>query len=152
MRTQYRWILIVPVIALLLAACSSTDAVTKGGAGYDEPAVVETVEGISRVVLTERAAERLGIQTAPVSDTEVASPDSETALRKAVPYSAVMYHTDGETFVYTNPEPLIFVQALVSVDYIEGDLAVLLEGPPAGTAVVTVGADELYATETGVGK
>ncbi len=72
--------------------------------------------------------------------------------RKVVPYSAVLYDTDGKTWVYTNPEPLVFVRHLVSIDYIEGDLAVLLEGPPVGTQVVMVGVAELFGAETGVGK
>ena len=74
------------------------------------------------------------------------------AQRKVVPYSAVLYDRDGKTWVYTNPEPLVFVRHPVSIDYIEGDLAVLLEGPPAGTQVVMVGVAELFGAETGVGK
>jgi hypothetical protein len=63
-----------------------------------------------------------------------------------------LYETNGDAFVYTNPEPLTFVRAPISVDYIEGELAVLLDGPPSGTAVVTVGAAELLGAEFGVGK
>jgi hypothetical protein len=54
--------------------------------------------------------------------------------------------------VYTNPEPLVFVRHAIVIDYIEGDLAILSEGPDAETAVVTVGAAELYGAETGVSK
>lgn len=72
--------------------------------------------------------------------------------RKIVPYAAVIYDVKGGTWVYTNPEPLVFVRQPVSVDYIEDDLAVLSEGPPAGTAVVTVGGALLYGAETGVSK
>ena len=69
-----------------------------------------------------------------------------------VPYAAVIYGLNGETWAYTSPEPLTFVRHLISIDYIEGDLAVLSEGPPAGTAVVTVGAVELFGAEFGIGK
>jgi hypothetical protein len=74
------------------------------------------------------------------------------AQRLVVPYGAVIYDLHGETWVYTNPEPLVFVRHPIRVDYIEGDLAVLLEGPPAGTEVATVGVAELFGTEFGVGK
>ena len=59
---------------------------------------------------------------------------------------------NGETWTYTNPEPLVFVRHRVTVEYISGDLAVLLDGPPAGTSVVTVGAAELFGAELGVGR
>jgi hypothetical protein len=54
--------------------------------------------------------------------------------------------------VYTNPEPLVFLRSPITIDYIDGDLAVLSEGPAVGTAVVTLGAAELFGTETGVSK
>jgi hypothetical protein len=73
-------------------------------------------------------------------------------LRKVVPYAAVLYGVNGETWVYSNPEPLVFVRQPIVVDYIEGDLAILSEGPETGTEVVTVGAAELFGTETGVSK
>ncbi len=72
--------------------------------------------------------------------------------RKVVPYSAVIYDLHGDTWTYTNPEPLVFVRHRITVDYIERDTAVLLDGPPAGTAVVTVGAAELFGVELGVGQ
>jgi hypothetical protein len=76
----------------------------------------------------------------------------QETLRKVVPYAAVLYGVHGETWVYSNPEPLVYVRQPIVVDYIEGDLAYLLEGPETGTAVVTVGAAELFGTETGVSK
>jgi len=98
------------------------------------------------VILTAQAAKRLGIETAPVRDSQV-----QGKLRKVVPYAAVFYDLNGKTWVYMNPEPLTFVRASISVDYIDSDLAVLSEGPPSGTGVVTVGSPELYGTEFGVG-
>jgi len=79
---------------------------------------------------------------------------AETAghdLVRVVPYAAVIYGVHGETWVYTNPEPLVYVREPVTVHYIEGDLAVLSEGPPAGTVVVTAGGAELLGAESGVG-
>ncbi|MBI5031564.1 MAG: hypothetical protein HZB51_13635 [Chloroflexi bacterium] len=74
------------------------------------------------------------------------------ALRKIIPYSAVLYDKEGKTWTYTNPEPLVFVRQVITVDYIEGDQAILTEGPAAGTLVVTVGEAELFGAEVGVGK
>jgi len=73
-------------------------------------------------------------------------------LRKVIPYAAVIYDPQGAAWVYTSPEPLAFVRQPIVIDYIEDELAVLSEGPAAGTAVVTVGAAELFGAETGVSK
>jgi hypothetical protein len=147
MRHSNRWVIAVLIIVcLLLSACAQT-------APSDEeltpPAKVERIEGTdnSRVILTENAAKRLGIKTAPVHDAQVRG-----KLRKVVSYSALFYDLNGGTWVYTNPSPLTFVRARIGVDYINGDLVVLSEGPPSGTEVVTVGAPELYGTEFGVGQ
>lgn len=71
--------------------------------------------------------------------------------QKIVPYAAVLYDLNGDAWVYTRVEPLVYVRALIVVDYIEDDLAVLSEGPPADTEVVTDGASELYGAESGIG-
>ena len=90
----------------------------------------------------------------PPAERLMEAADAETAgsgLVKVVPYAAVLYGVHGETWVYTNPEPLVYVREPITIDYIEGDLAVLLEGPPAGTQVVTIGGAELLGAENGVG-
>jgi len=71
--------------------------------------------------------------------------------RAVIPYSAVIYDLKGETWVYTSPEALTFVRERITVDYIEGDQAILTQGPAAGTKIVSVGAAELFGTEFGVG-
>jgi hypothetical protein len=78
-------------------------------------------------------------------------PVSEEAPRKVVPAGAVFYDQQGEAWAYTNPEPLVFVRHHVDVDYFDRDRAVLTDGPPAGTAVVTVGAPLLLGTEFKIG-
>lgn len=235
-------VMMLLVIAIVqLAACGGEEVVEKV-----EPALIETVEGseFNRVILTEKAAERLGIETTSISEWEmpgiqtfegqVADPGTglvRVALAKGtwshvdqaqparvllqadddedegylaelseppdfddfgeddenetfyftvgggqqgltegqpvfvklplaegeveglvVPYSAVVYGLYGETWVYTNPEPLTYIRHPITVEYIEGGQAFLSDGPPVGTSVVTVGAQMLYGADTGVGK
>ncbi len=250
MQHNNRWMLVILVIAgLLLAACTQASALK----ARDAPVKLESIEGsdFKRVVVTEKAAQRLDIQTAPVRDEQgtrkrtvvgivAALPEpgsgdavatyvrvplnendpnkvdrsqpalilpmsggnrtagvtartvdrlamddpeeqkipalyyevegapqdlapgqnvhveltlvSNGAQHKAVPYAALIYGLHGETWVYTRPEPLVFIRHPVTVDYIDGDQAILSEGPPAGTEVVTVAGAELYGAETGVSK
>ena len=146
MQRRARWMMVVLILAALpLAACSQKSA----GASHERPAVVEDIEGsdFKRVVLTEKAAERLDIQTALVGEEQV-----DGTQRLVVPYAALIYGLNGETWAYIRREPLTFVREAITVDYIEGDMVVLLVGPPIGTEVVTVGAALLYGTETGVSK
>jgi hypothetical protein len=72
--------------------------------------------------------------------------------RLIVPTAALLYDLNGETWIYTSPEPLHFLREPVVVDYIIGDQVVLTEGPSAGTAVAVVGVAELFGADTGVGK
>jgi hypothetical protein len=240
------------VAALLLGACGQGEEAV----AEEEPAIVEEIPGseFNRVILTQKAAERLDIRTEPVSEMEgdeagsegdmtvvqegeVTDPDQglvrvafdgssagkvdmnqparihlqddeedegfsaelyeppdadepgdveedgededlaelffavdsaehglaagqrvlvelpmRAGQRGVVPYSAIVYGLNGETWVYTNPESLTFTRQLVTVDYIEGGQVVLLDGPPPGTEVVTVGAALLLGADTGVGK
>lgn len=71
--------------------------------------------------------------------------------RKVVPYASVIYDLQGVAWAYTSPAPLTFVRDRISIDYVDGDLAVLSQGPASGTTVVTTGAAELFGTEAGVG-
>jgi hypothetical protein len=80
----------------------------------------------------------------------VAQPGSG-APQKVIPYSAVFYDAQGNTWAYTNPEPLVFVRQPVDVEHIEGDLAVLKEGSAVDGSVVTAGAAELWGIESEFG-
>ncbi len=129
------------VAALLLPAC--------GGAVSDEheinePVTIEHVEGsdIARVTLTQRAAERLGIQTA------VVQADGDWGV---VPSAAVFVQPDGTFWVYTSPEPLVFVRHEIVVDHDDGARTFITAGPPLGTQVVTVGVPELLGAEYEIG-
>lgn len=70
---------------------------------------------------------------------------------KIVPYSSVIYDVSGNSWLYTNPEPLVFVRHKISIDRILGNVVVLKEGPEAGTKIVSVGAAELMGIEQKVG-
>lgn len=117
---------------------------------HEHPATVEHVEGseVSRVTLSEKAMQRLDVQTGMV--TEETSPRTEAA-QTAVPHSAIIYDPNGNTWVYTSPEPRVFVREQIDVDYIQGGLAYLSNGPMPGTNIATVGVAELYGTEFTVG-
>lgn len=151
---------LVAALALAVSACSRGEA-EQQTEGYRD-AKVEPVEGtdLSRVTLSQQAADRLGIQTAQVRGIQVAAPKPAgsnaakggAATRKAIPYGAVLYDETGGTWTFTSPQPLTYLRQHIDVDYVEGDLAVLLGGPAVGTTVVTVGSAELLGTELGVGE
>lgn len=71
--------------------------------------------------------------------------------RRTIDDKALFYDETGATWVYLNPEPLVFVRHQVVVDFLQEDLVVLTEGPPVGTVVVTVGVMLLFGTEFGMG-
>ena len=138
MKSINRWIMILLILAgLQLTACGGKSEAPK----KVDPVKLEPVPGteFKRVILTQKAAERIHIETAVVSGT-------------TIPYAAVIYDTDGNTWVYTNPEELTFVRAPIMVDRIEGDRVILSQALDAGTTVVTLGVSELYGAETVVSK
>ena len=128
--------------AFLLAACAQGEVA--GIVSEDPPVKVEKNEatGLSRLTLSAKAAERLGIATGAVS---------AAGAGTAIPYAALVYDKTGKTWVYTNPQGRDFIRQAIEVERIEGDLAYLTSGPPVGTAVVTVGTAELWGVDTGVG-
>jgi cobalt-zinc-cadmium efflux system membrane fusion protein len=74
-------------------------------------------------------------------------------VQKVIPYAALIYDVEGGTWVYVKEaNALTFIRQSVTVDYIQGDLAYLTDGPDVGSEVVTVGGAELFGVETGVSK
>src|SRR3990172_3322985 len=67
--------------------------------------------------------------------------------QRVIPYSAVYYDAKGTPFVYASSRPLTFERQRVGVERIVGDRAVLSEGPPVRTPVLTVGAPMLFGAE-----
>jgi hypothetical protein len=130
--------LVIGAAAILAGCATATPAETP-------PAVIKPVAGsqIPQLQLTERAVQRLGIVTQPVRPTTTAG----QAAREIIPYSAVVYDTDGSTWTYVNTAARTYERKPVTVTEIDGEIAQLSAGPAAGTAVVTVGAAELLGTE-----
>jgi hypothetical protein len=151
-RKQWQWAVQTVAACVLVPACA---AVPEEASAHAEPVEIEHVEGseLARLTLTELAADRLDIQTAPVDQATVSAipaGDGDPVERLVVPYAAVLYDRSGETWAYTNPEPLVFVRHAITIDYIDGERAVLSTGPEVGTQVVVVGATELFGAEVGV--
>jgi hypothetical protein len=125
--------------AAVLAGCG-TAAPTQA-----PPALIKPVAGsqIPQLQLTEHAVQRLGIVTQPVRQTMTAGQPAH----EAIPYSAVVYDTDGSTWTYVSTAARTYEREPITVTGIDGEVALLSSGPQAGTPVVTVGAAELLGTE-----
>jgi hypothetical protein len=106
----------------------------------NEPFTLEPIKGtdIQRVRLSAVVAGKVDVQTGKVR---------ASGKERAIPHAAVIYNPEGQAFVYTVPEPLTYVRAPIAVRLTVDERAILSQGPPAGTTVVTVGAAELLATE-----
>jgi len=87
-----------------------------------------------------------GLQPGQRVYAKIIHPDSGKP-QKVVPYSAVLYDDQGVTWVYTNPEPLVFIRHRIEINAIEASRAILVEGPSVGTKIVTAGAPELLGVE-----
>lgn len=140
-------VVLTVVVVTIAAGPLRTKDSAQLAASEVRPGRVEHIDGsnVSRVVLTAEAAKRLNIATQPVRNEPTVG-----SARKLISYAAVLYEASGNTFAYSNPEPLVYVREPITVDSIQGDQAILSAGPAAGTPVVTVGATELYGTEYGV--
>jgi hypothetical protein len=113
----------------------------------DEPvdaAQVDPIKGtdLNRITLSAGSAEHIGIRTAPVR--------TAPGKLEAIPYSAVMYDSEGKPYTYESPKRLTFVRHEIAIDHLTATVAYLRDGPALGRAVVTVGAPELLGTEEGV--
>lgn len=135
-----RWAIVATIGAVLVLSGCKQDKIEET---YHPSTLEESGEdGILRVRLDARAAERIGLQTVAVREDRAGAHQG-----LVVPYGAILYDTQGDTWTFTNPEPLLYVRHKVKVEHVDGDQVVLSEGPPAGTAVVIVGATELMGAE-----
>jgi hypothetical protein len=135
------------IAALLVAAGLALAGCQASAQGADEPpAEVASVEtpadgGPGIITLSEAAEGRLAMDTTPVA----AGPAG-----LLVPYAALVYDTEGATWVFVRTAPFTYQRALVVTSGKVGDQVALSSGPPVGTEVVTVGAPELVGVETGI--
>jgi hypothetical protein len=132
---------------VLIAAGASLSACGEASSGYDyetashdEPAKLEPIKGtdIQRVIFDAEGAKRVGLKTVAVR---------QNGQETVIPYDAVIYDAEGNAYAYTAPQPLIFVRKEIEIDRMDGNSAVLSDGPPAGTKIVTVGTAKVYGTE-----
>jgi len=132
--------MLLPSAILLLAGCSDTPV-----AESSEPAVIDEIPGteLSRITLSDSAAQRLDIQIATVEQ------DGDQLM---VPSAAVIIDAVGQYWVYTNPEPLVYIRAPLDEAWEEGTRSYFTGGVDPGTQVVVVGVPELYGAEYGIGK
>jgi len=140
-RRSYRSAMLLLAAGVALTGCQ----VAAQGADPEvaEVATVDATEdgGPGVITLSEPAERRLGIVTTPVA---------EDPGGLVVPYAALVYGTDGLTWVFVRQEPLTYQRTPVTVAGKSGDQVAITSGPPAGTEVVTVGAAELIGVETGI--
>ncbi|MCI0694779.1 hypothetical protein L0337_22580 [candidate division KSB1 bacterium] len=134
-----RRVVMLIMAGLQLSACQQKPDTP---AQIDPTKVEYTGEALHRVRLTAKRAEELGIKTAQVREEKISG-----KLRKVIPTTAVVYDQHGNTWTFKNPDSLVFVRERISVDHIDGDLAVLSNGPSVGAAVVTAGAHKLFSDE-----
>jgi len=121
---------------LVVGACSEVESNVRENQPY-------TVEGpedaaIKKIKMEDATAALLPVRLATVR---------EQGNRKVVPHSAVIYNPDGDAFVYTKPKAETYIRAPIDIVRVNGDRAVLSDGPPVGTTIVTTGSAELLATE-----
>lgn len=137
-----RWAVVIPICSVLFLPGCRDLPTEEVEVGY-EPATVEEIKGsdLSRVELTEDAARRIGLDTVPTTGRDG---------RTVVPESAVWVDVNGDEWVYTNPETLVFVRAQVVVSRYDDGLAYLSDGPAPGTEVASVGVPELIGSEFGI--
>lgn len=165
MRMKLLFILISCSFFSLLAGCERSNHEESS----QQPAKVVKVPGskFNHVILSQDAANKIGIQLVPVKEyavqsnvgaSNVAVPSvqqtnvimqspPQTMMAKQIPYSAIIYGQHGETWIYMLVKPLTFVRTPVVVKHISGDMAELSAGPPLNTQIVSVGAMELYGAE-----
>ncbi len=170
--SQRPWIAIAVLTAAVVAGCGSSSEPSIPVSGRHESLAGSTA---GQIVLSQLGAQRIGLQTArvqavpapkpppPIVKTTVVGGVKHTTTTPAptpappanaptaiIPYSAIVYAATGQTYAFTSPGPLTYVEVPVSVARISGNSAYLVRGPKPGTEVVSVGAEELFGVQSGV--
>jgi hypothetical protein len=136
----------VAVIALGTGGCSEA-----GASNEENPETAVTVETAeegqpARIMLSERAEQRLGIRTEPVRPIS----GQANGATEIISYSAVVYDADGKSWAFSAPSPRTYIRVPIAISSIAGQTVQLKSGPPVGTQVVVVGAPELVGAEAGI--
>jgi hypothetical protein len=132
--------LVMGSLTLPLAACTQVE---ESESTYS-PTSVKPVKGqddIQQVTFTADAARRVDLRTSTVR---------ATGRLTSIPYAALIYNEEGNTYTYVSRTPLVYVRVPIGVDHIADGRVVLRRGPRSGTRVVTTGAAEVYSAEFGV--
>lgn len=127
--------------SLTLVSCGGG---TEEASGEPAPIVIEAIDGgeISRLQLSDSAAARLDIQLGTVAQAESGF---------VVPSAAIIIDPTGTYWVYTSPEPLVYIRHELEQVHEASQQAFFESGPPEGTPVVVIGVPELYGAEFGIG-
>jgi hypothetical protein len=142
-----------PAPAAALTAVAATVAAVLGGCTTSTSTApppptsrLVRVPGSSEpsIVLTQLGAERIGLQTAPVT--------GASGGQATLPYAALLYEPNGQAAVYVATGRLTFTRAFVTVDAITGNDVIVKSGVTAGQRVATDGAEELLGIQNGVGE
>jgi hypothetical protein len=126
--------IVATLLAVAPAACKQADAIEQEH--YQASKITPAEHGDHpTVTITELAAERIGLKTAPIE-------------KNQIPYAAILYDAKGgQPYVFVNTKGLSFHRADVDIAKIDGDTVHLADGPPAGTQVVTVGVPQIHGAE-----
>lgn len=79
----------------------------------------------------------------------VTIPLANAAESLSVPWSALVFDIHGGTWLYEQVGTRRYLRRRVVVSHTVGNDAALLNGPPPGAKVVSIGAQELFGAETG---
>src|SRR2546429_3962631 len=131
----HRNLMMVGILAMAGLQLSACKHVAAAKTEPEHHAQVKRVEGteFSSVTLTEKAMQRLGLKTDQVRAEKVTQKNQQVGERRVVPYSALIYDSHGQTWIYTSPSARTFVRHKVEIDQIQGDVAGLKDGSPART-------------------
>jgi len=147
-----------PSIKLPLTTIAITAGVALAGCGGSSgpsipvSAKLESAPGskTGQIVLSPLGAQRIGVQTGRTVALPTPRHPAARQARVVIPYSAVVYDPSGVTYAFARVAPLRYQEVPITIDRIVGNSAYLVSGPKPGTAVVSVGAEELYGVQTGV--
>ena len=108
-------------VALAVAGCGKAETFNNEAASDEGPSRLEQVKGsdLPRVVLTAKAAQRIGIETSVVR--HGGAPGAQPARDpEVIPYAAVVYDAEGHAFTYVRPRQLTFERTPIRIVRTDG--------------------------------